>query len=69
MKSQSITLLLNEDQDVMKMGAWLNINKLFNGKTSLYYYWIFLCLLTTYIQSYFLTLMFSLDIFHSFETN
>ena len=39
-----------DDADIVKYGSWLQSNNLFDGRVSLYYYWVFLSIFGTVLQ-------------------
>lgn len=41
---------MEDDLDVIKMGAWMQSLNLFSGKNNLFYYWIFLSISGTLVQ-------------------
>ena len=55
--TEHLSLNMGDDLDVIKMGAWIKMKKLFDERNNLYVYWILLCLLSTIIQIYFFKFM------------
>lgn len=67
-QKHEVEMKMEDDLDVIKMGAWMNTKELFQKKRKLFYYWLFLCLVSTMIQLLFLGKLIQIIIVELFKT-